>query len=119
MVLDVLSGDTVLVQLKGVGLRKIHLAGLRAPKDHLATVSRFHLSRLAKGIRIFVVLDPPWKIWPGDVTALVEDFTEAQLAAGMGRYVPEEENLLGPYVACRCRRAEAAAQQARTGLWAP
>jgi endonuclease YncB( thermonuclease family) len=119
IVRDVLSGDTLLVQLKGIGLRRIRLAGLRAPQGSLAPVSRFHLSRLAKGLRIFVVLDPPWTTWPEEVVAPVEDFTEAQLAAGLARFVPEEEQLLGPYASCRCQRAEDAARKAKAGVWAP
>jgi endonuclease YncB( thermonuclease family) len=119
IVIDVISGDTILVQLRDIGRRRIRLAGLRAPSgaDPLATVSRFHLTRLAKGLRVFVVLDPPWKTWPEDVVAPVEDFTEAQLAAGMGGYVAEEGNLLGEYLSCRCRRAEADAREAKSGIW--
>ena len=120
IVIDVPSGDTLIVQLRDIGRRRIRLAGLRAPAsgDPLAAVSRFHLSRMAKGLRIFVVLEPPWKTWPEDVVAPVEDFTEAQLAAGMGRYVQEEDNLLGAYVSCHCRRAEEGAKLARAGIWA-
>jgi hypothetical protein len=51
--------------------------------------------------------------------ATVEDFAEAQLAAGMGRYLPDEERLLGPYLSCRCRRAEEQARQGGTGVWGP
>ncbi len=119
LVLDVPSGDTLVVQLKHIGRRRIKLAGLHAPAhaDPLAVVSRFHLAHLAKGLRIFVVLDPPWKTWPETVVAPVEDFAEAQLAAGMGTFVPEEEGLLGEYLACRCRTAEAQARAAKSGLW--
>lgn len=120
IVLEALSGDTLLIQLKGIGPRRVRLAGLRAPgQGNLAAVSRFHLARLAKGIRIFVVLEPPWKAWPAEVTALVEDFTEAQLRAGMGTYQPEEAGLLGGYLACRCQGAERQARATGIGVWGP
>jgi endonuclease YncB( thermonuclease family) len=120
IVIDVPGGDTLLVQLRDIGLRRIRLAGLRAPtgSDPLAAVSRFHLARMAKGLRIFVVLDPKWKTWPTEVVAPVEDFTEAQLADGMGSYVPVEEDLLGAYISCRCRNAEESARIAKAGVWA-
>lgn len=120
IVLDVPTGDTLLIKLRDIGQRRVRLAGLRAPREGepMAAVSRFHLSRLAKGLRVFVVLEPP-RVWPQEVVAVVEDFAEAQLAAGMGRYLPEEAPLLGAYISCRCLRAQERSRQAKTGLWAP
>jgi len=119
IVLDAYSGDTLVVMLKGIGTRRVKLTGLRAPKgaEPLATVSRFHLSHIAKGLRVFVILDPPWPVWPEEVTAPVEDFTEAQLSSGLGRQVEEEMKDLTPYVACRCRKAEQSARGAALGIW--
>ncbi len=121
LVVDVPRGDTLRVQVKSVGLRTIRLAGLRAPDlgEPLGQVSRFHLARLAKGLRIFLVLEPPPGAWPSEVIALVEDFAEAQLEAGMGWYRPEEEALLGAYVSCRCRTAAERARAAARGVWTP
>jgi endonuclease YncB( thermonuclease family) len=119
IVLEASSGDTLVVMLKDIGTRRVKLAGLRAPKgaEPLATVSRFHLSRIAKGLRVFVILDPPWPVWPEEVTAPVEDFAEAQLAAGLARRVDEELKSLTPYWACRCVQAEQRAKDAKLGLW--
>jgi endonuclease YncB( thermonuclease family) len=119
IVLDVPSGDTLVVLLKDIGTRRVKLAGLQAPKgtEPLAVVSRFHLTRMARGLRVFVILDPPWKTWPEEVTAPVEDFTEAQLSAGLARRVEEETKLLTPYVACRCLKAEQLARNAALGIW--
>ena len=121
IVVDVPTGDTLIVQLRDLGRHSIRLAGLCAPKgaEPLAVVSRFNLTRLARGLRVFVVLDSPGRPWPETVTALVEDFTQAQLAAGMGQYVPEEEHLLGAYVACLCGQAEEQARRGKRGIWAP
>jgi len=121
LVVDVPSGDTLLVQLRDLGRRRIRLAALRAPRDGepLAAAARFHLGRLAKGLRVFVVLDARPEAGSGDLIAVVEDFAEAQLAAGLGRYLPEEKPLLGAYLACRCEQAEARAKRAGSGLWAP
>lgn len=120
IVVDVISGDTLLVQLKNVGSRRVRLAGLQAPRsgEPMAAVSRFHLARLAKGLRVFIVLEPP-PVWPQEVVAVVEDFTEAQLGAGLGRYLPEEKALLGAYLACRCQRAEEQAKRGKAGIWNP
>jgi len=119
IVLDASTGDTLQIQLKGIGTRRVKLAGILAPRgsESLAAVSRFHLAHLAKGMRVFVILDPPWKIWPPQVTAVVEDFAEAQLAAGLAQNLREEQNSLGPYAACRCGRAEQQAREAGLGLW--
>ncbi|HNX94494.1 MAG TPA: hypothetical protein PKL14_04970 [Holophaga sp.] len=118
-VVDALSGDTLLVRIKNVGLRRVKLAGLKAPQvgDALFAVSRFHLARMSKGLLTFVVMDLPKGAWPDPVTAAVEDFTEAQIADGMGRIVEEDVELLGTFGACRCRRAEAQARQAKLGVW--
>jgi len=119
IVVDALTGDTLQIQLKHIGLRRVRLAGLQAPrgKEALAPVSRYHLARLAKGLRVFVILDPPWKTWPEEVTAVVDDFTEAQLAAGLARFRPGEEALLGPYGSCRARRAADQAREGGLGIW--
>jgi len=119
MVLDVLSGDTLWVRIKDVGTRRVKLAGVCAPadKEPLAAVSRFHLLRMAKGLRTFIVMTGPVGDWPDQVTATVEDFAEAQLGAGMGHLVEAELSQLGAYTACRCRKAESQAQAARAGLW--
>lgn len=118
-VVDALSGDTLLVRIKNVGLRRVKLAGVKAPQagDALFAVSRFHLARMSKGLLTFVVMDPPKGTWPDPVTAVVEDFTEAQIADGMGRIVEEEVEQLGAFGACRCRHAEAQAREAKLGVW--
>lgn len=118
-VVDALSGDTLLVRIKNVGLRRVKLAGVKAPQagDALFAVSRFHLARMSKGLLTFVVMDPPKGAWPDPVTAAVEDFTEAQIADGMGRIVEAEVEQLGAFGACRCRRAEAQAREAKLGVW--
>ena len=120
IVLDASTGDTLQIQLKSIGTRRVKLAGILAPKgsESLAAVSRFHLAHLAKGMRVFVILDPPWKVWPAQVTAVVEDFAEAQLAAGLAQNLREEQSSLGPYATCRCGRAEQQAREAGLGLWA-
>jgi endonuclease YncB( thermonuclease family) len=102
-----------------MGLWNVRLAGLRAPAPGapLAAVSRLRLARLAKGLRVFLVLDALPRDGTNEVVALVEDFTEAQQEAGLGWYRPEEEVLLGAYVSCRSRRAEERARQAHVGLW--
>lgn len=119
LVVEVPSGDTLIVLMGAIGRRRIRLAGLRAPRDGepLAAVSRFHLKRAAEGQRVFVVLEAPPAAWTQELSAVVEDFSEAQLAAGLARYQPEEGPLLGPYLACRCQRAESQARQERIGLW--
>ena len=119
IVLDAATGDSLQIQLKGIGIRRVKLAGIKAPQgsESLAAVSRFHLAHLAKGVRVFVILDPPWKIWPAQVTALVEDFSEAQLAAGLAQTVAGELGALGPYASCRCGHAEQLARAAGLGLW--
>ena len=121
IVVEVPSGDTLIVQLKGIGRRRVRLAGLQAPQvnDPMAAVSRFHLASVAKGLRVFVVLEPQGKHWPEEVVAVVEDFAEVQLAAGLGRFLPEEGRLLGAYVSCRCMQAEARVRQGRVGIWTP
>jgi len=119
IVLEAATGDTLLIRLKDIGVRRVKLAGIQAPKGEgtLSTVSRFHLARLAKGLRVFVILDPPWKAWPAEVTAAVEDFSEAQLGAGLAKGTHEGVSGLSPYVACRCDRAEQRAKDAGLGLW--
>lgn len=119
LVAGVPSGDTLLVRMKGAGLRRVRLAGIQAPHsaEPLGAVARYHLSRLALGQRVFVVHDLSPKAWPEPLVAQVEHFAEAQLGAGMARFRPDEEDLLGAYLACKCRSAAAQAEEARLGLW--
>jgi endonuclease YncB( thermonuclease family) len=119
IVLDVPQGDTLLVRVKDIGVRRVKLAGLRAPhgREFLAAVSRFHLAAMAKGLRTFLVMEPPPKPWPDEVTASVEDFSETQLRDGMGQLVESELGILGAYKACQCRQGEAQARKSKAGVW--
>lgn len=119
IVLDVPQGDTLLVRVKDIGVRRVKLAGLRAPqgREALAAVSRFHLAAMAKGLRTFLVMEPPPNPWPAEVTASVEDFSETQLRDGMGQLVESELEGLGPYKACLCRQGEAQARKSGAGVW--
>jgi len=116
-VLAVLSGDTLRVQLRGLGSRTLRLAGLAAPeaKHPLAAVSRFHLAKRALGQRVWVSLDGT----PGPDTLVgsVEQLGEGQLELGLVRFREDEAERLSPTAACRARRLEAAAKASRLGLW--
>lgn len=116
-VLTVLSGDTLVVQLKGLGSRKMRLAGLAAPEAQhpLAAVSRYHLAKRALGQRVWVSLDGT----PGPDTLVgsVEQLGEGQLELGLVRFREDEAERLSPTAACRARRLEAAAKASRLGLW--
>lgn len=116
-VLAVLSGDTLVVQLKGLGSRKVRLAGLAAPElgTSLVAVSRYQLAKRALGQRVWVSFDGP----PGSDTLVgsVEQLGEGQLELGLVSFREDEAERLSPAAACRARRLEAAAKASRLGIW--
>lgn len=120
-VMQVLSGDTLLVRLKGIGLRRVRLAGLEAPEPRapLGAVARYHLGRHLKGELVWVVAERPRSGFPPEFRGSVEQLAEAQLALGLGRFREEDAEGLGPSATCRVRRAEAAARKGQLGIWAP
>ena len=116
-VLEVLSGDTLRIRLKGLGDRRVRLAGLEAPPPAtpLGKVARHRLGRGLKGELVWVVADSP--LGASEIRACVEQLAEIQLAMGLGRFLEADAALLGPSAACRARRAEAQAKASRLGIW--
>ncbi|HZU52767.1 MAG TPA: hypothetical protein VFF77_02665 [Holophagaceae bacterium] len=121
-VLKVLSGDTLLVQFPNAGRRYVHLPGLAAPKrgEPGFEASREGLAALVSGktkIEVFVPGSELPKSQSFTAMAGSFDWSERQLARGLGRFVPVQRCEMGAYNECRCKLAEQKAQAQRVGIW--
>ena len=122
-VLKVLSGDTLIIRFPKGGVKRVHLPCLAVPQigEQGFEASRAGLVKLLGGKREVEV----FLSWSGlpkaeSFFAMVGsfDWTEIQIANGLGRFVPGAGYEMGSYSKCRCQLAEQKAKDQRLGVWA-
>lgn len=124
-VLQILTGDTLLVQLDKKRQLTVVLSGIHAPKgtDAYAKESLAHLKGLLGGKTIELQFNPSEKDLKQAklITCVahqgVTDVNLAMIRAGLARYQEPPSYSMSDYTACTYRLAEKEAQKLKVGLW--
>ena len=124
-VLQILTGDTLLVQLDKQRQLTVVLSGISAPKgtDAYAKESLAHLKGLLGGKTIELQFNPSEKDLKQKNSIIcvvhlgVADVNLTMIQKGLARYQEPPSYVMSNYTACTYRLAEKEAQKFKVGLW--
>jgi endonuclease YncB( thermonuclease family) len=133
-VVKVEDGDTVIISVKGSGLRRVQMVGIAAPEgsQRFARAAHRLLERMVRGKVVEVWVNPAraWearqKRHPSTVaiSGVVHlrnmemlDVNLLMIQSGMAQHKQPEPYSMSSYSQCHYARAEDEARAARRGLW--